>query len=84
MLTAYKANELTTQAIEREVATRQARAEEFCNNLTKQILEACENRQSKMTIETIPTEIKAYVIKIFQDYGYEVRQMNQETVQICW
>jgi hypothetical protein len=84
MLTARKANELTTEAVEREIATRQTRAMEFCNNLDEQIVKACEERQNKLTIETIPTEIKAYVIKIFQDYGYEIKQMNQTTIQIYW
>lgn len=84
MITAKKANEMTERAIENEIATRRTRAEEFCNALDEQIIEACESRMNCLTVKEIPSEVRNYIIKILQDNSYRITELNSSTVQISW
>ena len=83
-MTAKRADELTREAIENAIATRQARAEEFCNNLDASIENACANRMNCLTIKEIPSEIRAYILQILKDNSYRVTELNGNTVQISW
>lgn len=84
MMNAKRADELTREAIEKAIATRQTRAEEFCNNLDESIENACINRMNCLTIKEIPSEIRAYILQILKDNSYRVTELNGSTVQISW
>lgn len=84
MLNARMADELTRKAIEEAIATRQARAEEFCNNLDESITKACESRMNCLTVKEIPSELRAYILAILKDNSYRVTELNGNTVQISW
>lgn len=84
MMTAKRADELTREAIEKAISTRQARAEEFCNSLDESIENACANRMNCLTIKEIPSEIRAYILQILKDNSYRVTELNGSTVQISW
>ena len=84
MITAKRADELTRKAIEEAIASRQTRAEEFCNNLNEAIEYACESRMNCLTIKEIPSELRAYILAILKDNSYRVTELNGNTVQISW
>lgn len=84
MMLAKNAREMTEKAIEREIATRKERAEAFCNGLTEEIEEACENRKCELTVQDIPDGLYNYVIGICRDNGYTVTQLNNKTIQLIW
>ena len=84
MMLASKAREMTEKAIEREIATRRERAEEFCESLVDVIARACEARRSEVTVQDIPNGLYSYVIGICKDNGYTVTQLNNKTIQLIW
>lgn len=84
MMKANEARTLTEKAIELEITTRKARAEEFCENLTERITDVAKSRHNQLTIEEIPNGLYSYVIGILKDNGYTVTQLNNRTLSICW
>ena len=84
MMKANEARVLTEKAIEKEIATRRDRAENFCECLVEEIEEACANRKSELTVQNIPDGLYSYVIGICKDNGYTVTQLNNKTIQIIW
>lgn len=84
MMLARNAREMTEKAIEKEIATRRDRAENFCNYLTEEIEEACANRKSELTVQNIPDGLYSYVVGICKDNGYKVTQLNNKTIQLIW
>lgn len=84
MIIASKARELTEKAIEEEINTRRARAEEYCENIGKQIEAESGKRKSELTVEDIPNNIYSYVIGILKDNGYAVTQLNNHSLVVIW
>lgn len=84
MMLAKSAKEMTEKAIEREIATRKERAEEFCESLNVQIERVCEERKSEMIIDNIPNGLYSYVLGICQDNGYVTKQLDNKTIKIHW
>ena len=84
MMNAREARRLTEEAIEKEIATRRDRAENFCECLKEEIEEACNNRKSEITVQDIPQGLYSYVIGICKDSGYRVTQLNNRTLQLNW
>ena len=84
MMLATKAREMTDKAIEREIATRRDRAENFCDALVEEIEEVCKNRRSELTVQNIPDGLYSYVIGICKDNGYTVTQLNNKTIVLHW
>ena len=84
MMLAKNAREMTEKAIEKEIATRKDRAENFCDALEEEIIEACNNRKSELTVQNIPEGLYSYVIGICKDNGYVVTQLNNKTIVLHW
>lgn len=84
MIIASKARELTEKAIQEEISTRKTRAEEFCENLGKQIEEESGKRKRELTVEDIPNKLYSYVIGILKDNGYTVTQLNNHSLVVIW
>lgn len=84
MMKANEARTLTEKAIELEITTRKARAEEFCESLSERIINVANARGNQMIIEEIPNGLYSYVIGILKDNGYTVTQLNNRTLSICW
>jgi hypothetical protein len=83
-MNAREARRLTEEAIEKEIATRRDRAENFCECLEEEIQEACNNRKGGITVQNIPDGLYSYVIDICKDNGYKVTQLNNKTLQLIW
>lgn len=84
MMLARDARELMEKAIEKEVATRRDRAENFCDSLQEQIEGACNNRKHELTVNDIPDGLFNYVIDICKDSGYTVTLLNRRTIVLHW
>lgn len=84
MITAKEANELTTKAIEKEKATREKRAFDFCEGIGKQIEESSNKGHNTTTITNIPANICELVVNIIRSNCYSVRQLNTTTITIAW
>ena len=84
MMTAKTAREMTEKAIEKEIATKKERAEQFCEEVVKDITRACETRRSELTVQDIPSGLYSYVIGVFKDNGYSVTQLNNKTIVLNW
>lgn len=84
MITAKEANELTIKAIEKEKATREKRAYDFCESVGKQIEEISNKGHNSATITDISTDIYELVVNIIKSNCYSVRQLNATTVTIVW
>ena len=84
MMLAKDAREMTEKAIEKEIATRKDRAENFCDALVEEIEEACKSRKSELTVQNIPEGLYSYVIGICKDNGYTVTQLNNKTFVLHW
>ena len=84
MMLARDARELVEKAIEKEIATRRDRAENFCDSLQEQIEEACNSRKHELTVNDIPDGLYSYVIGICKDNGYTVTQLNNRTIVLHW
>mgnify|MGYP003308234539 CR=1 FL=1 len=84
MMKANEARTMTEKAIELEVSTRKQRAEEYCEQLTDLITQACEAKRSEITVQDIPQGLYSYVIGICKDNGYTVTQLNNKTLVLHW
>ena len=84
MMNAREAREMTEKAIEKEIATRRDRAENFCEALVEEIEEACVNRKNELIVEHIPEGLYSLVIGICKDSGYTVTQLNNKTFVLHW
>ena len=84
MMKANEARTLTEKAIELEVTTRKARAEEFCESLSERILNVANTKGNQILVDEIPNGLYSYVIGILKDNGYTVTQLNNRTLSICW
>jgi hypothetical protein len=84
MMNAREARTLTEKAIEKEIATRRERAEQFCKGLEEEIAEACNNRKSEITVQNIPKGLYSYVMGICEDCGYRVMQLDNKTLKLIW
>lgn len=84
MMLARDARAMTEKAIEKEIATRRDRAENFCECLVEEIEEACNSRKSELTVQDIPDGLYSYVIGICKDNGYAVTQLNNKTFVLHW
>lgn len=84
MMKANEARTMTEKAIELEISTRKQRAEEYCEQLTDLITQACKVRRSEVTVQDIPKELYSYVIGICKDNGYSITQLNNKTIVLNW
>lgn len=85
MITATKARELTNNAVEKEIATYRANAEQFCETLAPQIEEKASKKISNLIFELPNAEIKGrYVIEILKENGFQTNTRNDGKIEIIW
>ena len=84
MLKANKAREMVERVIENEIANLKQNAEQFCEELSKEI-EANANKKYCNIIIELPHSVKrAYVMEILKDNGYFVDVRSDGKLNVMW
>jgi hypothetical protein len=84
MLLAKEAREIVERTISEEIARETARANEFCEHLSKEIAEKAESKLSGFVF-IVPHNVRRnYVINILQESGYQTEVQADGKVQIMW
>ena len=84
MLKANEAREMVERVIENEIAKLKENAEQFCEELSKEI-EAHANQKHCNVIVELPHSVKrAYVVEILKANGYSFEIRSDGKLNVMW
>ena len=84
MFRAVEARELVTKTVEKEIAEKRARATVFCDTELSEAIKARANEKYTNVVIEVEQDIKYYVMKEVQEYGYEVVENANNTISVKW